>query len=404
MLVKLSVSGLLLLSLAGASRQRLELENPFVLAGKAARIGPTGSFNYLLPQVELRRLRAAYLSAPPEQGLAGQYWQAMATYASLADDTDTAAYCWRQLVGQATTSSSTPAAPTLLPAEPAILAQTARRQVVMFNEEHTQPRGRWLLGSLLPALYRQGFRYLALEALEAADSTGLRQRGYPVTGSGFYTNEPHFGNLIRRARQLGFRLVAYESKAADREQGQARNLLAATLRPFPQVRVLVLAGHAHISEAGAATMAQWVHKLAGIDPLTIEQTQAVVRAPARWQQLPAGAYLVPPASLPGQFIISDLYVFNRLDLAETGNAFGAAAQLTTVHAPSDSLLREQPQQLLVYWQSEKQARPDAEPVAVRCLWSGQSAASFTLLPGTYALEMRDANGRRRWHSVLKVSR
>ena len=393
-------AGLLATALVGAAPV---LENPFALAGAAARVGPPGSFNYLLPLLELRRQRPAYLREPASSGQAGPYWQALATYAAMADEADSAAYYWRQQPGYGP-PPATPAATPLPAAAPAILAQTSRRQVVMFNEEHTQPRGRWLVGSLLPALYQQGFRYLALEALEAADSAGLRQRGYPVAASGFYTNEPHFGNLIRQACRLGFRVVAYDAMSDDRERDEARNLLAATLGPHPTARVVVLAGHGHINEASPAqSLATWVRKLAGVDPLTIEQTQAAQVAATSWQQLPPGAYLVPATSLgPNRNLTCDLYVLNRLRLAGTGNGFGSpAARPVRCVAPADSL-GPGPQVLLVYRQLEKQAQPGAVPVAVRCLRPGERAVELRLLPGTYAAEVRDAPGRRRWQQTLTV--
>lgn len=374
-------------------------ENPFVLASKAARVGPPGSVNYLLPLLELRRQRPAYLREVATE-YAGVYWQALATYAAMADEVDSAAYYWHQQPGYSQPPAAASTAP--LPAA-AILAQTSQRQVVMFNEEHTQPRGRWLVGSLLPALYQQGFRYLALEALEAADSAGLRQRGYPVASTGFYTNEPHFGNLIRRARQLGFRLVAYDAMSADREQAEARNLLAATLGPHPGARVVVLAGHGHINEASSAqSMATWVRKLSGVDPLTIEQTQAAQASSASWSRLPPGAYLVPSASLPNRALTCDLYVLNRLSLAGTGNGFGDRA-IRTIRCllPADSL-RIPPQVLLVYEQREKQAQRGAVPVAVHCLRPGEQTINLALLPGTYVAEVRDAPGRRCWQQTLTV--
>ena len=390
--------GLLGAGLLAAAFAGPDLENPFILAGKATKVGPAGAVNYLLPLLELRRQRPAYLR---DAGQAGTYWQALATYAALADETDSAAYYWRQQPGYGPPPASAGAAP-LPAAGAAILAQTSQRQLVMFNEEHTQPRGRWLVGSLLPALYQQGFRYLALEALEAADSAGLRQRGYPVATSGFYTNEPHFGNLIRRAQRLGFRLVAYDAMSADREQDQARNLLAATLVPHPGARVVVLAGHGHLNEASTGqSMATWVRQLAGVDPLTIEQTQAAQLAPASWQRLPPGAYLVPAASLPNRALTCDLYVLNRLRLAGTGNGFGdPAARPTRWVIPADSL--RPPQVLLVYAQREKQAQPGAEPVAVHCLRPGERAVGLRLLPGTYVAELRDAPGRRCWQQTKTV--
>ncbi len=389
--------------LVGAGPTGPETENPFALAGKAARQSPTGSVNYLLPQLELRRLRSIYLTP----ATAGVYWQAMATYASLADETDSAAYYWQRFLGRSGTfPPQAGKTPTLPLAEPAILAQTRFRQVVMFNEEHTQPRGRWLVGSLLPALYRQGFRYLAIEALAPSDSAGLRRRGYPVVGSGFYTNEPHFGNLLRAARHLGFRLVAYESEITDREQGQARNLLAATIARQPDARVLVLAGHAHISETGALggrSMAQWVRQLSHIDPLTIDQTQAATDGLRSWQRLPAGAYLTGPKNIANRCITSDLYVFNHLRLTNTGNGFGQPrARSVSLRVPADSLRVGQAHQLLVYWLAEMQAHADAEPVLVRCLGAGKATSRATLLPGRYAVVLRDARGQRRWQRVLQV--
>lgn len=378
-----------------------EPKNPFMVANKAAGVGPAGSVNYLLPLLELRRRRPAYLPGAAGASQGGTYWQAMATYAALAGELDSVAAYWHQEPGYAAPLPTLAPTGALVAAEAAILAQTKQRQVVMFNEEHTQPRGRWLVGKLLPALYRQGFRYLALEALAAADSAGLRQRGYPVAASGFYTNEPHFGNLIRRARRLGFQVVAYDTFSADRERDEARNLLAATLGPRPQARVVVLAGHGHIDENTAAQkMATWVRKLSGIDPLTIEQTQAAEGGPASWPLRP-GAYLVPAASLPGRALTCDLYVLNRLPLAETGNGFGdPAARPTTLPIPADSL--RPPQVLLVYWQREKQAQPGAVPVAVRCLRPGEAAVRLALLPGTYVAELRDAPGRRCWQKTFSI--
>jgi hypothetical protein len=398
--MKLQLAGWLLgAGLLSAAWIAPEPENPFVLAGTAARVGPAGSVNYLLPLLELRRQRSAYL----QEAQAGTYWQAMATFAAMASELDSVATYWRQQPGY----TGPPPAASLASAPPlataTILAQTKARQLVLFNEEHTQPRGRWLVGSLLPALYRQGFRYLALEALDAADSAGLRQRGYPVATSGFYTNEPHLGNLIRQARQLGFHVVAYDAFSEDRERDQARNLLAATLGPYPQARVVVLAGHGHINENSTAqTMATWVRKLSGIDPLTIEQTQAAEGGPARWASLPPGAYLVPPASLPNRALTCDLYVLNKLAVAGTGNGFAdPAARPVRLAIPADSL--RPPQVLLVYWQREKQAQPGAVPVAVHCLRPRETVVPLPLLPGTYVAVLRDAPGRRCWQKTFSVN-
>ena len=402
--MKLQLAGWLLgAGLLSAAWVAPEPENPFVLASQAARVGPAGSVNYLLPLLALRQQRRAYLPGGAGASQGSTYWQAMATYAAMAGELDSIAGYWRQQPGYAAPAPTPAPAEALAAAEAAILAQTRQRQVVLFNEEHTQPRGRWLVGKILPALYRQGFRYLALEALDAADTAGLRQRGYPVATSGFYTNEPHFGNLIRQARQLGFQVVAYDAMSDDRERDQARNLLAATLGQHPQARVVVLAGHGHIDENSTAqTMATWVRKLSGIDPLTIEQTQAAQGGPARWASLQPGAYLVPAASLPNRALTCDLYVLNKLELAGTGNGFAnPAARPARLAIPADSL--HPPQVLLVYWQREKQAQPGAVPVAVHCLRPREASVSLPLQLGTYVAELRDAPGRRCWQKTFSAN-
>ena len=386
-----------------------EPENPFVLATRAAGDGKSSPRNYLLPLVELRQRRQAYTGDTAQWERSGTYWQVLATYASLADEADSAALYWRRQPGYGVQPGGPGAPLATQPAAAAILAQTKQRRVVMFNEEHTQPRGRWLVGSLLPALYQQGFRYLALEALNTDDSTGVRQRGYPVASSGFYTNEPHFGNLIRQARQLGFRVVGYDALSSERERDQARNLMAVSLVPDPTARVVVLAGHGHISEQGEGRnkpMALWLHELSGIDPLTIEQTQLATAPLPGLRQLPAGAYVVPQAraALPaGRAMRCDLFVYNHLNLAGAGNGFGQrSGRLTALAAPADSLRPGQPHVLLVYRQPEWLAQPNAEPVAVRCLRPGQATARLALLPGTYVVALRDAPGRRCWQRVLRV--
>lgn len=386
-----------------------EPENPYALAARAAGDGKSSPRNYLLPLVELRQRQPAYTGDTAQWERSGTYWQVLATYASLADETDSATTYWRRQPGYGLRPVGPGPALSTQPAAAAILAQTKQRQVVMFNEKHTQPRGRWLVGRLLPTLYQQGFRYLALEALNTDDSTGVRQRGYPVASSGFYTNEPHYGNLIRHARQLGFRVVGYDALSSERERDQARNLLSVSVGADPKARVVVLAGHGHISEQGEGRnkpMAQWLHELSGIDPLTIEQTQLTTAPLPGLGQLPAGTYVVPQARaalLAGRAMNCDMFVYNHLNLAEAGNSFGQrAGRLTALAAPADSLRPGQPHVLLMYQQREWLAQANAEPVAVRCLPPGQATARLSLLPGTYVVALRDAPGRRCWQQVLQV--
>lgn len=160
----------------------------------------------------------------------------------------------------------------------------ANRQAVFVNEAHNMPRHRAFTANLLPKLRALGFSYLAVETLDDADSA-LNTRGYPVHASGFYSNEPVFGEMLRIALKLGFKLVPYEapSPTADgREQGQAQHIVERILRTDPKAKIVVHAGYDHINESGtlggAKTMAIRFHEMTGIDPLTVDQTTMTEQA------------------------------------------------------------------------------------------------------------------------------
>jgi hypothetical protein len=160
----------------------------------------------------------------------------------------------------------------------AVAELAAGRQAVFVNEAHYMARHRAFTANLLPKLRALGFSYLAVETLSDAD-TAINTRGYPIHESGFYSNEPAFGEMLRIALALGFKLVAYEapSSTADaRERGQAQHLVERILRADPKARIVVHAGHDHIDEsgtlAGAKPMAVRFRELTVIDPLTVDQT------------------------------------------------------------------------------------------------------------------------------------
>jgi hypothetical protein len=166
----------------------------------------------------------------------------------------------------------------------AIARLAANRQAVFVNEAHNMPRHRAFTANLLPKLRALGFSYLAVETLNDAD-TALNTRGYPVHNTGFYSNEPVFGEMLRTALKLGFKLVPYESgtSTADaREQGQAQHIVERILRADPKARIVVHAGYDHINEsgtlAGAKTMAIRFHEMTGIDPLTVDQVAMTEQA------------------------------------------------------------------------------------------------------------------------------
>lgn len=175
------------------------------------------------------------------------------------------------------------------PVDPAeeIVARAAEAQFVMLNEAHHDPHHRAFIAEVAERLRTRGFSIYAAETFStmAVDRTET----WPHTNDGYYTDEPLFGALLRRVRALGYELVAYERirRESDptgaegvplREQGQAENLRARILDRDPNARVLVHAGHGHVSEhRGHETfgplMAQRFKQMTGIDPLTVDQTR-----------------------------------------------------------------------------------------------------------------------------------
>lgn len=167
-----------------------------------------------------------------------------------------------------------------------ILKQTISKKVVMFNEEHHNPYHRVYVETFLKDLKKQGFTVLALETLAWEDKE-LNSRKYPISTSGTYIKEPYFANLVRKALELGYKVLPYESKeivdnmsVAIREKEQANNL--ANIVTTESGNILVLAGYSHIAEKpitsghhGGANewMASILKTKYGIDPLTIDQTE-----------------------------------------------------------------------------------------------------------------------------------
>jgi hypothetical protein len=172
----------------------------------------------------------------------------------------------------------------------------------MINEDHRDSSHRAFTTELLPVLRKQGFRYLAAEAF-GPDVEAAR---YPKVGRDF-TDDPVFGDMVRRALELGYTLVPYEApsecSAAElkafntngsaailgnncmegRELGQARNL-ARFIESHPGEKLLVHVGgsrNAKIDFIFGKLMGLNFRELTKIDPLSIDQIQMSEGAGAR---------------------------------------------------------------------------------------------------------------------------
>ncbi len=158
-----------------------------------------------------------------------------------------------------------------------ILDEAKMHKIVMINENHFTPQHRVFLQTLLPELKRLGFNYLAVEAL-FSDSTLNTPKGIPTLKNGFYIREQNFGQLIRIAKKLGFKFVAYDffTNPQDRETAQAENIYNKTFKMDKRARVIVYAGIAHIFEKPTRNQKKWMAQIFKekyhMDPLTISQT------------------------------------------------------------------------------------------------------------------------------------
>lgn len=193
----------------------------------------------------------------------------------------------------------------------AIVERARNTRIVILNEAHDEPRHRAFGLDVARALRPLGYTILAAEALMNNADAGLSAKamaalateGYPRRGTGFYINDPVFGDFIRQALALGYRPVAYEQTSHEqaktplegiiaREQEQAENLARHIAAAGPNAKILIYVGYSHAAEApvsyGENEKAEWMaarlKRMTGIDPLTIDQTELRQASPS-----PAGS-------------------------------------------------------------------------------------------------------------------
>jgi len=270
--------------------KKTDLPSPFALIHDSINAN-----NYLGPYLELQERAAEYLASPKRQR---DYYDYLATMASFVGDYEAdyqyeekflaalepLTHLRRSFAHELTSSPIDKAHPRS--ALTTIASIAAEHQVIMINEEHRTPVHRALTRQLLSVLYAKGFRYFAVETLEASD-TDLNRRGYPVKKSGTYSVEPVFGDMLRTALRLGYKLVPYEYEQPcepkpdnpiacddERERGQAQNLVDRILRNDPQAKILVHVGRGHNAKEKSeqfAFMAWYFKEISKLDPFAIDQ-------------------------------------------------------------------------------------------------------------------------------------
>lgn len=161
-----------------------------------------------------------------------------------------------------------------------IIKRSKKEKVIIINEAHNNSRHRVFTTSLLKDLYKNGYRYLGIEAL--ADSL-INERKFPNLQSGsLYLHESQYANLIKKALDLGFTVFNYEYTYAkgktgkDREIEQAENI-AKIMKQHPKDKFLIHCGYDHLNEgipgikSWEKAMAGRLRDLTGVNPFTIDQ-------------------------------------------------------------------------------------------------------------------------------------
>jgi hypothetical protein len=162
-----------------------------------------------------------------------------------------------------------------------IAGKAKNERIVIINEAHQQPMHRVFTESLLQTLYDSGFRYIGLETISHFFDTLYNVRKYPIMTTGFYSKEPQYGNLIRRALEIGYIVFPYEKQGPtdrnQREIQQADNINKILIKD-PTAKILIHCGFGHVCESYYSKTLEYVmagrlKNLTGIDPLTINQTE-----------------------------------------------------------------------------------------------------------------------------------
>ncbi len=308
------------------------------------------------------------------------------------------------------------------PAAAAIADLARDRRLVMVNEAHHDARTRQLTLELLPRLRALGFSHFAAETLDPRE-TRLAARGYPVRASGYYSDEPLYGEILRRAMQLGYTVVAYESGSEGdrdrREAEQADNLYRRVFADQARARLFVHAGYAHVHKArgylgDTDPLALQLGQRLGESALSIDQT--VLRATREGAEYGAYALLLdayaPQAPVvlrarrggaawslqPGVYDVSVILPRGALrqgrpDWLDLGGTRRATAPPPALCGAVRPCLIE----------ARHAGESDDAVPADRWLWQAEAdPAPLYLAPGRYRLRASDAHGTLRGERDLVV--
>ncbi len=374
-------------------------------------------------------LRSSYLAAAGEDGaarLSMARYRGVAAPMSPAREYDEKAWA----AARAQVRWETP--------EDVLRRAAAAHSVIMISEAHHVPETRAFGARMLELLKGLGFEYLAMEGLRfpvPPDAVRVRRSTATDAVSGYYMMEPQMAGLVREARRLGFKLVAYEDETTgggDREEIQGRNLYERVLKARPDAKVVVWAGYGHVYKRSPypnqKLMAQWVWELTGREPFCLYQVEDA-RDPLGADRAFYKPLVLDDAKRPrralvlinrkGLFPALDAIADNGLDRRDDG---AAVVDGYVVHPPFspraagslrpawiareglrrvDGMLDGEPGEAVM-----AQAFPAEEGVgsvpADQFVVDSSGRFELWLRPGRYILRIRDAHGRVRLETPGEV--
>ncbi|MFL5561000.1 MAG: TPR end-of-group domain-containing protein [Gemmatimonadaceae bacterium] len=315
-----------------------------------------------------------------------------------------------------------------------ILERARATRLVMINEAHHVAMHRALTTQLLDGLWKQGFRYLAVEAVGKKMSRDTNAT--PTLRSGTYTKDPVFADMLRAAVRLGFTVVPYDSFAVGcvatpddpakcfsaRDSLAAAKLYREVFAHDPGAKVIVHAGYSHVVEVvrsprAARPVAYWLARLTGIDPLTVDQTvmyghSSPVFEPSEYRAVASRGWLSAPVVLrakdgsyyrspAGGFSGVDMQVFTPPDSLVDGRPGWLFTRLgrrrvQIARLPDGTRKGGGPYLVQAFVRGE---RPDAIPFDQAVTTGGP--ITLALEPGRYEIHVIGADGEI-GHSELRV--
>lgn len=271
-----------------------------------------------------------------------------------------------------------------------LLNNIQSERLVIFSEAHHFPAHRYLIGKLLEDFYNQGFRYLAIEALNKNNL--LDKNGFPTLSDGFYIKEPNMANLIREAKNMGFIVFGYDSFEGNREYNQAKNIFEKTFDIDKEAKVLVLCGYGHIDEnKDRKRMANQFKISFGIDPYTIEQSSYRDKEPT--DEL----FLLFSES---NNMECDMYINNSLIIKN--NCFELRESEDVILDFPYSYSKNQLGIILIYLKEEFEKTSNPIPVFLKVLENEEYSISANICRGNYIYLIKDDNNNVVYRNELTI--